>query len=151
MKIIDINTGNTYEVHLTKTVGEESILCPVCSHTRKQQNKNKKCLAWNHDKGTGYCHNNSEKFAIPKTFKEKEYKRPEWSNNTKLSNSVVEWFESRKITQAELRRMKITEGSEYMPQRGKEVNTIQFNYFRDEELINIKYRDGAKNFKLFKN
>ncbi|MDF1573550.1 MAG: toprim domain-containing protein, partial [Bacteroidales bacterium] len=26
----------------------------------------------------------------------------------------------------------------------------QFNYFRDEELINIKYRDGHKNFKLFK-
>ena len=46
--------------------------------------------------------------------------------------------------------MKITEGKEFMPQTGKEENTIQFNYFINNELINIKYRDGKKNFKLVK-
>ncbi len=44
--------------------------------------------------------------------------------------------------------MKITEGKEFMPQTGKEETTIQFNYFRGDELINIKYRTGDKNFKM---
>jgi twinkle protein len=37
-----------------------------------------------------------------------------------------------------------------MPQTQNSVNTIQFNYFKFGELVNVKYRDGAKNFKLFK-
>jgi len=37
-----------------------------------------------------------------------------------------------------------------MPQTGRAENTIKFNYFIGGELINIKYRDGRKNFKLFK-
>jgi twinkle protein len=150
-KIIDIESGLTYDVWLTKSAGEENILCPVCSHLRKREHQKTKCLSWNHDKGTGYCHNQNEKFSLPKQFIQKEYSIPEWKNNTKLSDKVVKWFESRKIEQSELRRMKVSEGIEYMPQREKEVNTIQFNYFRDEKLINIKYRDAAKNFKLFKN
>ncbi len=36
-----------------------------------------------------------------------------------------------------------------MPQVQKEVNAIHFNYFRNSELINTKYRDGFKNFKLY--
>ena len=37
-----------------------------------------------------------------------------------------------------------------MPQTGKTENTIQFNYIMGDQLINIKYRDGRKNFKLYK-
>ena len=37
-----------------------------------------------------------------------------------------------------------------MPQTGKTENTIQFNYYMGEEIINVKYRDGRKNFKLYK-
>ena len=37
-----------------------------------------------------------------------------------------------------------------MPQTGKPENTIQFNYIVGDELINVKYRDGRKNFKLYK-
>ena len=37
-----------------------------------------------------------------------------------------------------------------MPQVQRERNTIQFNYYKDNDLINIKYRDGDKNFKLVK-
>ena len=46
--------------------------------------------------------------------------------------------------------MRVSEGREWMPQTQKEENTIQFNYFINNELINIKYRDGRKNFKLVK-
>ena len=44
----------------------------------------------------------------------------------------------------------VGEGSEFMPQTGKKENTIHFNYMMGDQLINIKYRDGRKNFKLFK-
>jgi twinkle protein len=37
-----------------------------------------------------------------------------------------------------------------MPQTGKSENTIQFNYFMGDQLVNVKYRDGRKNFKLYK-
>ena len=37
-----------------------------------------------------------------------------------------------------------------MPQTGKPENTIQFNYFVGGLLTNVKYRDGRKNFKLYK-
>ena len=33
---------------------------------------------------------------------------------------------------------------------GQAENTIKFNYFMGEQLINIKYRDARKNFKLYK-
>ena len=42
------------------------------------------------------------------------------------------------------------EGKEFMPQTGKLENAIQFNYYMGMDLINIKYRDGRKNFKLYK-
>ena len=37
-----------------------------------------------------------------------------------------------------------------MPQTGKKENTIHFNYMMGDQLINIKYRDARKNFKLYK-
>ena len=37
-----------------------------------------------------------------------------------------------------------------MPQTGKAENTIQFNYYVGGQLTNVKYRDGRKNFKLYK-
>ena len=37
-----------------------------------------------------------------------------------------------------------------MPQTGKVENAIHFNYFLGNDLIDVKYRDGRKNFKLYK-
>jgi twinkle protein len=134
-----------------KSTGEEAFVCPECSEDRKK--KNIKCFSYNHDKNIGHCiHCNC--YLVPKREFEakKEYVRPpKWTNKTNLSEKLVKWFEKeRGITQKTLIDFNITEGPEYMPQLQKEVNTIQFNYFRNGELINIKYRDGLKNFKLFK-
>ena len=106
------------------------------------------------ERGLGTCMNCDEVFQLH-TFErkgaaDKVYIKPEWKNNVMLSDNAVKWFESRGISQRTLIKMKITEGSEWMPQTSKEENTIQFNYFINNELINIKYRDGRKNFKLVK-
>jgi len=80
----------------------------------------------------------------------KKYVKPVWNNKTEISDKMVKWFEGRGITQPTLKRMKISEGLEWMPQTQKEVNTIQFPYIRDGEIVNVKFRDAKKNFKLVK-
>lgn len=127
--------------------------CPLCSENRKPHNQKQKCLMLDWNTGLGTCQHCGEIIQLHTFVKkeiEKKYIKPEWLNKTNLSNNAVKWFEGRKISQFTLRRLKISEGLEWMPQTGKEENAIQFNYFRDNELINIKYRDGKKNFKLVK-
>jgi len=151
--MILFNPANKKEhvFNFRKTNGEEAFTCPECSEDRKK--KNVKCFSYNHEKNIGHCvHCNC--YMVPKREFEgkKEYvKPPKWSNKTQLSENLVKWFEKeRGITQKTLIDFKISEGIEFMPQLGKEINTVQFNYFREGELINVKYRDGHKNFKLFK-
>lgn len=128
--------------------------CPLCSESRKK--KTEKCATLHWDSGLGVCHHCGESFQLH-TYKKrnevKTYKKPERYNNTNLSDRLVKWFESRGISQFTLRMMKVGEGIESMPIGGgkwENRNTVQFNYFENEEITNIKYRDGEKNFKLSK-
>ena len=81
-------------------------------------------------------------------IKKEPYVKPEWINATSLDEKVVKWFKGRGISQQTLIQAKITCGIEYIPQVNTKRNVIKFNYFRNEELINCKCRDGEKNFKL---
>jgi len=78
------------------------------------------------------------------------YIKPTWKNQTTLSEKVVRWFEKRSISQKTIQQLRITDGPEWMHKAAAVVHTIQFNYFRSGELINIKYRDKTKDFKLNK-
>ena len=134
--------------------GAKDSPCPLCSPHRSNKNQKAKCASLDWERGIGTCHHCDEVFQLH-TFKrkgggEKVYIKPEWKNNTKLSDAAIKWFEGRGISQSTLTKMKIGEGKEWMPQIGGEVNTIQFHYFINGELINTKYRDGKKNFKLVK-
>jgi len=145
-----IDTFNQYKLEVGKREG----ICPLCSANRKPQNRKAKCAMYDWDRGLGTCMNCNEVFQLH-TFKrkggnDKVYTKPKTIANPLLSDKVIKWFESRGISNNTLVKMKITEGREWMPQTGKEENTIQFNYFINNELINIKYRDGKKNFKLVK-
>ena len=147
----EIEQHNQYDLDITKSEG----VCPKCSHDRKATNQKAKCASYDAARGLITCHNCNEVSQMH-TFKRKgsplkEYTLPVWQNKTNLSDKAVEWFQGRGISQKVLTNMKISEGLEWMPQVAKEVNTIQFNYFIGDTLINTKYRDGNKNFKLFKN
>ncbi len=146
MSVKFIKTWSEIGISLLRS-GENYFLCPDCSKDRKKSKT--KCFCVNNEKQVGHCNHCDVTYLIAKDFT-KEYKKPDWNNDTKLSDKVVKWFESRGIFQDTLLKMKITEGLEFMPQSGKNENCIKFNYFRNSELINIKYRDGAKRFKLFK-
>ena len=145
-----IEKFNQYNLNVGKREG----ICPLCSANRKPQNRKAKCAMYDWERGLGTCMNCNEVFQLH-TFKRKGgnnkvYNKPKQIANPLLSNKVIKWFEGRGISNNTLIKMKITEGKEFMPQTGKEENTIQFNYFINNELINIKYRDGKKNFKLVK-
>lgn len=151
MIVINLIDKKEYEIEVTKN-GENQMTCPECSLNRKK--KTLKCFSFNLQKNAGRCNHCGivlvAKEDKPFEHKQTEYKKPVWKNKTELSNNAVKWFESRKITQSTLNEFKVTEGLEWMPQTQTTVNTIQFNYFKFGELVNVKYRDGAKNFKLFK-
>jgi twinkle protein len=153
---IVIKSWSDVGVNALRTNGKVKVVCPACHDRRKD--KRDKCLSVDIGKNVAHCHYCGVSYVIDsrkdKEFSvkmKKEYFRPKWSNRTQLSEKAVKYFESRKISQGILVEMKITEGMEFMPQDGKQVNTIQFNYFLNGELINVKYRTGDKHFKLIPN
>jgi len=123
---------------------EQKVICPKCSHTRK--NKKDPCLSLNLEKGVYNCHNCGWSGNVK--FKEKkEFVKPPEAK-TDLSDRTVSWFNKRGVSEATLSHWKVGESIEYFPQVQKKRKAINFNYYRDGELINCKFRDAEKNFKM---
>jgi len=148
-------TYSSYKIVIPngKNSGEITTTCPECSHKRKPENQKIKCLGVNLDKRCWRCNHCGWDGGLPpienSTYMEqKSYTKPTWKNKTDLSTKMVQWFENRGISQNTLIKLKVTEDKTYIPQVKAERNCIQFNYFRDDELVNTKSRDGQKNFKL---
>ena len=135
-------------------VGKPQGICPLCSHNRKPENRKAKCASYDWERGLGTCHNCDTSFQLHtyqrKGASEKVYVRPESTVVPKVNTKVEQWFETRGISAQTLADLQVGEGSEWMPQTGKSENTIHFNYYMGDQLINVKYRDGRKNFKLYK-
>jgi twinkle protein len=138
-------------------VGKAQGICPLCSSNRKPENRKQKCASYDWERGLGTCHHCDSTFQLHSYQRKgsalKEYVRPDALDVVdpkQLGSKVYEWFQSRGISQKTLNDLNVTEGKEFMPQTGKSENTIQFNYIMGDQLINVKYRDGRKNFKLYK-
>jgi twinkle protein len=144
-------TFSDYGIIIKRTNGQVKTKCPKCSHDRRK--KSDPCLSVNIDEGVWNCHNCGWKGSLKKTnYMEKQIfvKPKENKAVSKYSQGMLDFFIKRGISEKTLINNKVTEGYEYMPQANKERNTIQFNYYRNKELVNVKYRDGDKNFKLVK-
>ena len=147
-----IDKFNQYGLEEGKAQGT----CPLCSSDRQPKKQKLKCASYDWERGLGTCHNCNTSFQLHtyqrKGASEKVYVRPSFSTKTHkaVGSKVVKWFETRGISQDTLEALNVSEGPEFMPQTGKTENVIKFNYMMGDQLINIKYRDGRKNFKLFK-
>ena len=135
-------------------VGESQGTCPLCSHTRKTENRKAQCSSYDWERGLGTCHNCDRSYQLH-TYQRKgkvtrEYVKPTKAISEPVINKTLKWFESRGISQETLDALRVGTGKEFMPQTKKQENTIQFNYYMGDELVNVKYRDGRKNFKLYK-
>ncbi|MAB38967.1 MAG: hypothetical protein CL525_07745 [Aequorivita sp.] len=140
-----MKTFNDFGIDIgNKSTGKIKTQCPQCSHTRK--NKRDKCLSVDIDKGLFNCHNCGFS-GTTKFEKKKEFIRPE-KIKVNLTERVIKWFGERGISEPTLQHWKIGESLQYFPQVGKKRRAINFNYYRENNLVNVKYRDGQKNFKM---
>lgn len=140
-------------IKLTRRNGSEKTKCPQCSDGRK--NKTDKPLSVNVTTGEYCCHNcgwkgNVRSFLAKREFKKYEKPSQAMLKNIQLKENVVKWFADRKISRGTLDKFMIFVKEEWMPQTGKKENCICFPYMKDGELVNVKYRDAKKNFRLHK-
>jgi twinkle protein len=140
-----------------KSSGQVKTLCPKCSHTRKK--KNDPCLGVDLDKGIWNCFNVGCEWSgglkngngyNGNVYNPKPAKNPQYSTDSGLSEKARTYFNGRGITDQVIKRNQITDGLEWMPQTQKEGNAIRFPYLKNGEVVNVKYRDAEKNFKMVK-
>lgn len=142
-------------IKLSRRSGSEKTKCPKCSDGRK--NKNDKPLSVNITNGEWNCHNCGWKGNVRSDFTRKKevkiYQKPDPNiiKQITVKEKAITWFkEKRGISKDTLDKFMIFTKDEIMPQTNKSESCICFPYFRDGEMVNIKYRDGNKNFKLSK-
>ncbi|MGV6830338.1 MAG: bifunctional DNA primase/helicase [bacterium] len=136
-----------HTLEFKKTSGKEKIRCPKCHDQRSD--KKDKSLQINHKEGYGKCH-----YCHALTFREnkqtisKEFKLPvqTWRNYTSLSDKMVKFLESRKISQHTAIALGWTEEKYYQPRKKGKVNNLVFNFFEADVLVNKKYRTADKCF-----
>lgn len=140
-------------IKLRRRSGSEKTTCPQCSEGRR--NKKEPCLSVNITNGEYCCHNCSWKGNVRFTEKRadvKKYQRPskdQWEN-LQLNERIISYSESRGISRSTLKKFMVYGKEEWMPQTQKKERCICFPYIRNSEVVNIKYRDGRKDFKLVK-
>lgn len=134
-----------YGIDISKARGGK-LFCPNCSEKRK--NKHDKPLSVDIEKGLFNCHHCDFKGSVVE-YKKREYIKPV-PRLQKVSDKVLKYFETRGISNDTLLRLRITESIEWMPVHEKEIPAVCFNYFRNDELVNIKFRGAGKSFKMAK-
>ena len=135
----EIEKFNQYELK----VGATSSTCPLCSETRSNGNKKQKCVSLDWDRGIGTCHHCGTVMQLH-TFKkrktDKVYIKPKPHEDFHISERVCSYFHARGISKRTLQAAKVTSSPGW----------IHFNYYINDELVNIKSRDAKKNFRLVK-
>lgn len=145
--------------------GKVKTFCPQCREQR--HDKKDKSLSVDLEKGVWNCHycgwsghlehtdeekrqyaEQQRQYFAPIRNEKPEYKKPKPRGTNPMSEKALKWFAGRGISQQTLQALKITEGLEFMPQKEGAVNTVQFNYYKNGELVNTKFRTGDKCFKL---
>jgi len=141
-------------IELRNSRGQQKVVCPKCSPTRK--NKREPCLSVNVVTGDYNCHNSPCDFrgTVRSDFKEAAnvvYKKPspEELKQRQISEGIISFFSKRGITKPTLDHFLIYGKEEYMPQTNQKERVVCFPYVdENHELINVKYRDKMKNFKM---
>lgn len=145
----EVDVFNQYKLPTNK----KKSTCPVCSSQRKK--KTQECLMLDWERGLGTCQHCGEILQLHTYKFEKDsnavnYITPKTIVSQSTSDGVINWFKTRNISEETVKDLKVTNGNEYMPQVSKEVNAIFFNYYVQGKIVNIKYRDAQKNFKMYK-
>ena len=147
-----------------KDNGKKKQFCPECHADRFNQKDKSLSVDWN--TCIAHCHHCGKSFFFGKTQKlndgqppktqpmkqkSKEYKKPgKLANEEPLDENMRKWFEGRGIPVVIAEAEGVIKVCRKMPQTGQVEKCIVFPYSVEGELVNRKYRDGAKNFMLEK-
>ena len=141
--------------------GKKKQFCPEC-HANRTDKRDKslsvdweKCIAHCHYCGKSFFFGKTEKMAYtpqPKNRQEaKTYRKPgRLTNEEPLDENMCRWFSDRGIPAEVAGAEGIVKVCRKMPQTGQIEKCIVFPYTVEGELVNRKYRDGAKHFMLEK-
>lgn len=132
--------------------GNIKLNCPKCATTKPYKHKgseNSKDLSVDVDNGLWKCHRCGWSGGIH-TKVRKEYAVPV-KVELPLSEKAVGFFKERGINEVSLRRLGVYSEMQYVGKFKKEVSCICFPYFRNGELVNVKYRAPEKQFKMVAN
>ena len=112
-----IDHFNQHDLEVGKTQG----ICPLCSSSRKPENRKAKCCSYDWERGLGTCHNCDSTFQLH-TYKrkgkaEREYVIPTELNSQKTINrpatdKTIQWFKTRGISKQTLDELKVSVGKE---------------------------------------
>ena len=135
-------TFEDHGIYVKGSSGQEKVVCPKCSYQRKKGSD--PCLSVNIDEGVWNCHHCGWKGTLHKKVDTpyiKPIEKPKEKIITTLPEKVLEWFESRGISETTLESEKI----------GFKDRWIQFPFYKDNEVVNIKSRTADKKFMQSKN
>ena len=146
--------------------GEVYIVCPSCNPSRKPEHQSEKKLAVNINKDPSpwRCNHCGEAgYILTKEYIEKAKIKPLTKNYrfNSISDQLKDWFwEKRRIGIQTLKHFDISmnlesilqqrfkEGDEHTKGKWIAKQCINYKYRENGVLINIKFRDNIKNFKL---
>ncbi|MBO4382211.1 MAG: toprim domain-containing protein [Alistipes sp.] len=161
-----------------RTSGYVKTYCPNCHENGKP--KSDHSLSCNVETGAFKCHRcgwqgyatvttQEEKetwmrqqpwyknYSQKKTTPPKEYAKPPKPSTTAIDTNIIGYFAKRGISEATLKKMHVTSGTDWMPvnkehrkPEGGKCTTIHFNYIKDGELVATKLRSGDKCFRQAK-
>jgi len=140
--------------------GDEKLVCPKCSQDRRKRNEPCLSLTIEGDRAVWLCHHCQWSGSV----NERDELGSAWPRRRRPVATVkptatpgnptpalLQWFARRGISAATVQRNRIGAIRNYIPALGAEVDCIAFSYFRDRELVNIKFRALAeKAFALVK-
>jgi twinkle protein len=129
--------------------GDQKLVCPQCSHQR--EHRRDPCLSLTIDRhgAVWLCHHCGWKGAVSErgdTGMAREQRRrtpPVRPTRTPdpASEDALAWLAERRISEKTARRNKIGFAPGiWFPKLGRKADAITFPYFRDGELVNIKFR-----------
>lgn len=149
-----------FQHYLSGRSGQVKVRCPFCDEMRSD--KRDKSLSIDATTYLYHCHYCQASGVLRSKMgeilskdqrnfqpKKKTYSRPTKKINTdkKYSESFLSWFQGRCISEDTLRKAKVTQETEVMPNVGK-TGVVAFNYYLNGELVNIKFRTREKGFKM---
>jgi twinkle protein len=146
---------NDYNIQVNESHGgQQYVKCPQCSGQRRK--KHSKCLSVNINEGVWNCHHcgwsgslGQGQFGNQSHQVKPQYRVPKLPpSDDKSLIKAFNYLRGRGITNDVQVRNGLTTSLVWMPQIEAETSAIGFPYYREGGLINIKWRDSKKHFKM---